>query len=94
MSTVTIEPLKSLRCDVLHRQHRHLLLPIDNASSDEHCQQRPEMSSEKAASEIAIDNLTFQHNSAFEPALKEINLFLPKGSRTILVGANGGARPF
>ena len=40
--------------------------------------------------EIAVQDLTFQHNSAPEPALKDINLFLPKGSRTVLIGANGG----
>lgn len=42
------------------------------------------------AFEIAVDNLTFQHNSAPEPALKDINLHLPKRSRTVLIGANGG----
>lgn len=49
------------------------------------------MASTTNAFEIAVEGLTFQHNSAPEPALKDINLFLPKGSRTVLIGANGGA---
>ena len=39
---------------------------------------------------ISIVNLTYAHNSFSPPALIDINLSLPAGSRTILVGANGG----
>lgn len=47
--------------------------------------------------EIYVNNLTFSHNplnASLEPSLIDINLLLPKGSRTILVGANGGALAF
>jgi CCR4-NOT complex subunit CAF16 len=41
---------------------------------------------------IAIDvqNLTFFHGPASEPSLTDVTIQLPKGSRTVLVGANGG----
>lgn len=42
--------------------------------------------------EIFIENLTYTHPGALEPSLNDITLRLPKGSRTILVGANGGAQ--
>ncbi|KIP10393.1 hypothetical protein PHLGIDRAFT_101292 [Phlebiopsis gigantea 11061_1 CR5-6] len=45
--------------------------------------------------EINVVNLTFSHNSAdsrVEPSLVDINISLPKGSRTILVGANGAGK--
>lgn len=43
--------------------------------------------------EIEVVKLTFSHNPSdtrVEPSLVDINISLPKGSRTILVGANGG----
>ena len=43
--------------------------------------------------EIYVDHLTFSHNPSdtrVEPSLVDISLSLPKGSRTILIGANGG----
>lgn len=48
---------------------------------------------ETTSPEIYVNNLTFQHNQLDKdatPSLIDINLALPKGSRTILVGANGG----
>ena len=41
--------------------------------------------------EISIDNLTYSHAPGAPSSLTDINIHLPKGSRTILVGANGGA---
>ena len=43
--------------------------------------------------EIFVQNLTFSHvpsNPSVEPSLVDISLALPKGSRTVLIGANGG----
>jgi len=34
--------------------------------------------------------LTFQHKPSSPPSLVDINLSLPYGSRTVLIGANGG----
>jgi len=39
---------------------------------------------------ISVVNLTYYHKSSVLPALVDINLSLPPGSRTILIGANGG----
>lgn len=44
------------------------------------------------AYEISVDKLTYAHAQETEPSLSDVNLHLPKGSRTILVGANGGAQ--
>ena len=40
--------------------------------------------------EISITNLTYTHREGASPSLSDVNIHLPKGSRTILVGANGG----
>ena len=40
--------------------------------------------------EIAIENLTFSFGQDATPSLSNVNIHLPKGSRTLLVGANGG----
>lgn len=42
------------------------------------------------AETITVQNLTFSHRSALAPSLIDITLHIPKGSRTVLVGANGG----
>ena len=39
---------------------------------------------------VSVKNLTFVPQGALEPALENISLSLPKGSRTLLIGANGG----
>lgn len=42
---------------------------------------------------IEISNLTYRHNTDLPsdgPALSDVSLKLPRGSRTILIGANGG----
>ena len=39
---------------------------------------------------ISVANLSYSHNSFSPPALRDITLHLPPGSRTILIGANGG----
>lgn len=41
---------------------------------------------------ISISNLTYAYNSFSPPSLIDINIALPKGSRTILVGANGAGK--
>jgi CCR4-NOT complex subunit CAF16 len=43
-----------------------------------------------ASSTISAKHLTFSHNSFSPPCLVDLNLNLAPGSRTILVGANGG----
>jgi CCR4-NOT complex subunit CAF16 len=39
---------------------------------------------------VSVNNLTFSPQGALEPALDDVSLSLPKGSRTLLIGANGG----
>ncbi|TFK43554.1 P-loop containing nucleoside triphosphate hydrolase protein [Crucibulum laeve] len=42
---------------------------------------------------VSASNLTYTHNQfAIEPSLRDINIHLPPGSRTILVGANGAGK--
>ncbi|KAF9462623.1 P-loop containing nucleoside triphosphate hydrolase protein [Collybia nuda] len=41
---------------------------------------------------VSVSNLTYSHNPPFPPALLDINLHLPRGSRTIVVGANGAGK--
>lgn len=41
---------------------------------------------------ISATGLTYCHHPASPPSLVDVNLTLPPGSRTILVGANGGLR--
>lgn len=46
--------------------------------------------------EITVQNLTYHHDPSGPASLNDINIDLPKGSRTLLIGANGGvdfARP-
>lgn len=45
------------------------------------------MSSDDA---IFVNSLTYYHSLGVEPALKDVDLRLRKGSRTLLIGANGG----
>ena len=40
--------------------------------------------------EISINGLTYTHREGSSPSLADVTIHLPKGSRTILVGANGG----
>ena len=40
--------------------------------------------------EISIDHLTYTHREGDSPSLSNVTIHLPKGPRTILVGANGG----
>ena len=48
------------------------------------------------ATELAIDvaNLSFAHRKDVEQSLVNLALKLPTGSRTLLIGANGGASHF
>lgn len=39
---------------------------------------------------VSVSSLTYSHNPPSPPALLDIDLHLPRGSRTIIVGANGG----
>ncbi|KIJ20081.1 hypothetical protein PAXINDRAFT_166234 [Paxillus involutus ATCC 200175] len=41
---------------------------------------------------IAVDGLTYHHDSNSSPSLSDISLHLPPGSRTIIVGANGAGK--
>ena len=51
------------------------------------------MSTPTSTSTIHIQNLTFNHRNDNQPALSNVNLSLPPGSRTLLIGANGGTVP-
>lgn len=42
---------------------------------------------------IDVEHLTFAHKSDSAPVLIDLNLQLPRGSRTLLIGANGGQLP-
>ena len=50
----------------------------------------PFRSSNMLGALVSVQNLTFIPQGALEPALEDISLSLPKGSRTLLIGANGG----
>jgi CCR4-NOT complex subunit CAF16 len=39
---------------------------------------------------VSVSNLTYHHNPLSPPSLVDVNFSLPTGSRTILIGANGG----
>ena len=39
---------------------------------------------------IDVAHLTFSHQTGADPVLKDLNFSLPPGSRTLLIGANGG----
>ncbi|KAH9981834.1 P-loop containing nucleoside triphosphate hydrolase protein [Russula compacta] len=41
------------------------------------------------SSEIFVQNLTYHHDPSAPASLYDININLPKGSRTLLIGANG-----
>ncbi|KAH9973010.1 P-loop containing nucleoside triphosphate hydrolase protein [Lactifluus volemus] len=45
-----------------------------------------------AAVEIFVQNLTYKHDRTTTPALSDINISLPKASRTLLIGANGAGK--
>jgi CCR4-NOT complex subunit CAF16 len=40
--------------------------------------------------EIFVQNLIYSYDPSAPPTLSDINISLPKGSRTLLIGANGG----
>lgn len=40
--------------------------------------------------EITVQNLTYHHDPSAPASLSDINIDLAKGSRTLLIGANGG----
>jgi len=44
------------------------------------------------SSEIFVKNLTYNHGSSASPSLSNVNITLPKGSRTLLIGANGAGK--
>ncbi|KAG5646583.1 hypothetical protein DXG03_002886 [Asterophora parasitica] len=41
---------------------------------------------------ISVSQLTYRHNPDTEPSLIDVDLLLPRGSRTIVVGANGAGK--
>lgn len=43
-----------------------------------------------SANTIDVSKLTYRHNPDIGPSLIDVDLHLPRGSRTIIVGANGG----
>ncbi|KAF8076358.1 P-loop containing nucleoside triphosphate hydrolase protein [Lyophyllum atratum] len=45
-----------------------------------------------ADSAIAVSHLTYRHTPDAEFSLQDVNLHLPRGSRTIIVGANGAGK--
>lgn len=48
------------------------------------------MAASDAQYEVDIEHLTYNHTPSVPPSLIDVSIKLPKGSRTILVGANGG----
>jgi len=42
--------------------------------------------------EITVQNLTYSHGPSVPASLSNINIALPKGSRTLLIGANGAGK--
>ncbi|KAF5388024.1 hypothetical protein D9615_000390 [Tricholomella constricta] len=41
---------------------------------------------------VSVSNLTYRHSPDVEPSLLDVNLHIPRGSRTIIVGANGAGK--
>ncbi|KAH0587594.1 hypothetical protein H2248_006367 [Termitomyces sp. 'cryptogamus'] len=41
---------------------------------------------------ISVSHLTYRHQPDTDPSLNDVNLSLPRGSRTIIVGANGAGK--
>lgn len=39
---------------------------------------------------ISVEGLSYYHDPTLLPSLQDVSLHLPPGSRTLLVGANGG----
>ncbi|KAF4574639.1 P-loop containing nucleoside triphosphate hydrolase [Pleurotus pulmonarius] len=46
----------------------------------------------EAAEAVSVTNLTYSYHPGSPPSLLDINLNLPKGSRTLIVGANGAGK--
>ncbi|KAI0291758.1 P-loop containing nucleoside triphosphate hydrolase protein [Russula brevipes] len=44
------------------------------------------------SAEIFVQKLTYHHDPSAPPSLSDININLPKGSRTLLIGANGAGK--
>lgn len=44
----------------------------------------------EATEAVSVTNLTYSYHPGSPPSLLDINLNLPRGSRTLIVGANGG----
>ncbi|KAF8484463.1 P-loop containing nucleoside triphosphate hydrolase protein [Russula ochroleuca] len=44
------------------------------------------------STEILVQNLTYSHDPSAPASLSDINISLPKGSRTLLIGANGAGK--
>ncbi|KAI0248665.1 P-loop containing nucleoside triphosphate hydrolase protein [Lactifluus subvellereus] len=42
--------------------------------------------------EVFVQNLTYSYGPSAPPTLSDINISLPKGSRTLLIGANGAGK--
>lgn len=42
--------------------------------------------------EITVQNLTYHHDPSAPASLSDVNIDLPKGSRTLLIGANGAGK--
>jgi ABC-type transport system involved in cytochrome bd biosynthesis fused ATPase/permease subunit len=68
-------------------QHSHMIPMIIGPTVD--CGRRTIMASQ---SEYAIQasNLSYRHAQDTKASLSDLNFALPHGSRTILIGANGG----
>ena len=43
---------------------------------------------------VSVKNLTYVPQGTLEPALENVSLSLPQGSRTLIIGANGGQFSF
>ncbi len=74
---------------------KSLLLPSSATRQGPHCDTMGDTLNASADGyEIYINNLTYTHRKGASPSLSDVNIRLPKGSRTILVGANGGKQLF
>jgi hypothetical protein len=51
---------------------------------------RPMTAADNVHAVIAVDRLTYHHGDEPEPSLRDVAIHLPRGSRTVLIGANGG----
>lgn len=71
-------------------EHQNARAPPQSRNPQSHARTRAVMSNATVKYAIAVHGLSYYHGANNVPSLSDISLQLPLGSRTIIVGANGG----